>query len=378
MPTDPKFLEWTFPVAGIDRQEEFQEQPALTTPVAKNVRAFEPSSDRGRGGSRPGISKYLTDQLPSGSNVIQHLKVIVDPQGPLLGLSFTPGDTTTTDTSDGGRAVLDNGETRVIRVGGSGFYTHPEAPQDEEPDDEETTVELLQSKAAAFGGGTDVRELTLTDDVENNSIVIVVIGQATTGGSGSGVSVTNGAGNAYTRVGAGGADDGYAISVDDTNAELRCSMWWKQVSGASADDKVIRVTPAGSTFVTIYAGEFKNLDVSTPVRDFAISYLDTPPNNSTVPGPFSASVDYTEKDLIVRVFRETGFSVPTGYAITGFNGDYLPVVANPGGTFQGSVVYSVNAEAASESFTLTHGDPGSDPDRAGYVFMAVSFQWSGA
>ena len=105
MANEQKFLEWTYPVAGIDRQEEFQEQPALTTPVAKNVRAFEPSSDRGRGGSRPGIAKYIADQLPSGSNVIQHLRIIVDPQGPLTGLSFSPGDTTTLDTSDGGRAV---------------------------------------------------------------------------------------------------------------------------------------------------------------------------------------------------------------------------------------------------------------------------------
>lgn len=401
MANEQKFLEWTYPVAGIDRQEEFQEQPALTTPVAKNVRAFEPSSDRGRGGSRPGISRYLP-QLPEDEEVIQHLRIIVDPQGPLTGLSFGPEGTTTLDTSDGDRNKLDDGSTRIIRVGGSGFYTHPEADQEE--DDGSSVVELIQAKANFFGSSSSAQEIEFDDDVASQSIVIVVVGQLTVG-SGAGVTVTNDAGDAYTRIGAGGADDGYAIAMDGAN-EFRCSVWWKQVSGGSVPDKTVRVTLGGTTFLTIYGSEWRNLDVSTPVRDFAISALDRPsdvtltlplspppppppPPPPAAPGPFNEAVDYTAKDLVFRVYRELSSTSGPGYVISAFNGSYTLVVANPGGTFQGSLHYATNAEESSEPFTLTHGTPtvsvGADDDTwnyryrySGYVFIAASLQWSGA
>ncbi len=72
-------VEMRFPLAGVDRTMGFDRQPnrpmvngdyARTTVSAKNVRAFDPLTDRARGGSRPGIAKFSTNQV-SGSNPIQ-------------------------------------------------------------------------------------------------------------------------------------------------------------------------------------------------------------------------------------------------------------------------------------------------------------------
>ena len=73
-----------FPLAGIDRTMGFHRQPnrplvngdfARTTVSAHNVRAFDPRTDRARGGSRPGIAKYGTNQV-NGSNSIQDLNYV--------------------------------------------------------------------------------------------------------------------------------------------------------------------------------------------------------------------------------------------------------------------------------------------------------------
>jgi len=90
MPDIP--LDLHFPKAGIDRSQPFGRQPnravangeyARTTPIAKNVRGFEPRSNRTRGGSRCGVRKYISTQ-PSGEEyIIQHLNVIVTKGNPV-------------------------------------------------------------------------------------------------------------------------------------------------------------------------------------------------------------------------------------------------------------------------------------------------------
>jgi hypothetical protein len=41
------------------------------------VRTYEPATDRSRGGSRPGIQKYVTQQIPEGFTKIQHLQAVI-------------------------------------------------------------------------------------------------------------------------------------------------------------------------------------------------------------------------------------------------------------------------------------------------------------
>lgn len=79
------FADLRFPSAGIDLLLSFSGQRPGTTPVGLNVRAFEPSTLRVRGGSRPGLVKFVTDQLPhsysSGSRLIQNLDLVVEFDG---------------------------------------------------------------------------------------------------------------------------------------------------------------------------------------------------------------------------------------------------------------------------------------------------------
>lgn len=69
------YIEMHFPLGGVDVSDAFDQQRAGTTPVAFNVRAFEPSSYRGRGGSREGLSRYLGTQL---GGPIQSLSLVVN------------------------------------------------------------------------------------------------------------------------------------------------------------------------------------------------------------------------------------------------------------------------------------------------------------
>lgn len=57
---DPQesFADLVFPNRGLDVSSGYAEQTPGTTPTGTNVRIFEPLTERGRGGSRPGMRKY--------------------------------------------------------------------------------------------------------------------------------------------------------------------------------------------------------------------------------------------------------------------------------------------------------------------------------
>lgn len=75
-----KALNLTFAVAGIDRIAPVQSQPPYTCVDAENVRPFDVFENRGRGGSRPGLSRAFYDQLGSG-NPIRLLTAMNSVQG---------------------------------------------------------------------------------------------------------------------------------------------------------------------------------------------------------------------------------------------------------------------------------------------------------
>lgn len=77
-----KIIPVTFPVGGIDRSLAYQTQPPYTTPDAVNVRARGSSTERGRGGSRPGFaSAYVGGWTPSSVMMMQTVR-------PLAGTLF--------------------------------------------------------------------------------------------------------------------------------------------------------------------------------------------------------------------------------------------------------------------------------------------------
>lgn len=107
------------PLQGIDLSTESLVQRPLTTPAGVNVRTFAPLGERGRVGSRAGLSKYIDEQV-NGDHVIQHLNIIVDPTTAALNVD----DTVTTperpfpDPSTNNRSQRNPG--RFTRQGGSG------------------------------------------------------------------------------------------------------------------------------------------------------------------------------------------------------------------------------------------------------------------
>jgi len=111
-----------FPKAGIDLSLAFQEQPnrpagpngeyARTTPTGLNVRAFEPASNRVRGGSRTGLVRYINAQVSGIVFIVQDLNLVV-------GTGYTnPGGMS--QTSNSGRVV-----TLVAVSQGNVFVTTP-------------------------------------------------------------------------------------------------------------------------------------------------------------------------------------------------------------------------------------------------------------
>ena len=65
-----------FPLKGLDVMARLEAQPPGTTPHGQNVRAFEALTQRGRGGSRPGLEKHIASTV-SGVHHIQELMTIV-------------------------------------------------------------------------------------------------------------------------------------------------------------------------------------------------------------------------------------------------------------------------------------------------------------
>ncbi len=109
-----KFVDLMFPLRGIDVSMGFSQQRTQTTPSGINVRSFEPSSNRARGGQRSGLTRYNSARPGGAAALIQELFTLV-------GVGYTaPGGSTQTSTS--GRVV-----TLVAVVGGTVYVTAPQA-----------------------------------------------------------------------------------------------------------------------------------------------------------------------------------------------------------------------------------------------------------
>lgn len=63
IPTQQQDVPVDFPVRGLDLTQAFAGQKPFTTRDAKNVRSIDPRTDRARGGSRPGLSRFCPDQI---------------------------------------------------------------------------------------------------------------------------------------------------------------------------------------------------------------------------------------------------------------------------------------------------------------------------
>lgn len=117
-----QFMSAHFPKAGLDRAVAFGKQPARQLPngkwartaaIAKNVRAWEPSTGRCRGGSRPGLSKFVTSAVVADW-LVQHITTVT-------GLGYSAPGGGVPQTSISGRLVtlvaVSQGNVYVADVG---------------------------------------------------------------------------------------------------------------------------------------------------------------------------------------------------------------------------------------------------------------------
>lgn len=89
--SEPKLIELLFPVGGVDLSGEFGRQRPRTTPIGENVRAFDTLAGSARGGSRPGLVRYI-DEAVIADAAIQHMNVVVSTSGEALGWAGQPVD----------------------------------------------------------------------------------------------------------------------------------------------------------------------------------------------------------------------------------------------------------------------------------------------
>lgn len=160
IPPRDKPTELRFPYHGIDLSQGYNFQAPGTTPTGTNVRAYEAGTARQRGGQRPGLSRYAPYPVPAGG-LIQELAVVV-------GVGYSA------PAPSSGPYILQNGG------GSSGTGT--------------TTVETLPSPATTGGA------------------ILVVCGSRD-GARAFPTSITDGAGNTYTR-----------LSTSSVSS-IACSTW---------------------------------------------------------------------------------------------------------------------------------------------------------
>ncbi len=214
------FQDLKFPLCGVDLSNGFGQQSprplsgggyGMTTPVGQNVRAYDAMTQRGRGGSRPGLEKYATTQL-NGSALIQELNCVV-------GVGYSP--------PGAGAAV--------------------------------SGITFLQEYTEAFGASASARTVTLPVTTTAGSLLVVFVGQGQSAVNTD--TVTDSQGNSYTR--------STATYASCTNGTIRHMLFWacNIVGGACT----ITVTPTASVQYHITVLEYSGVLSALPVDSVAVA-----------------------------------------------------------------------------------------------------------
>lgn len=96
-----------FPEKGLDVNMPLSLQPPLTTSTGSNCRLYENLTQRARGGSRSGLSKYFESQINSGLTPIQDLATVVHLDEQATGAAnYQGGDPAWTQIAHAGTYVL--------------------------------------------------------------------------------------------------------------------------------------------------------------------------------------------------------------------------------------------------------------------------------
>jgi hypothetical protein len=128
MPTAPRPI--PFPLKGLNQTADYEDQPEGTSPDLLNVRPFDATEKRLRGGRRPGLSKWLDDPvligLPIQTMVVATESVPYQPESESYENDYVfctddsdPGETFVLDYDDGTLVTTINGGDAPIFVQGN-------------------------------------------------------------------------------------------------------------------------------------------------------------------------------------------------------------------------------------------------------------------
>lgn len=237
-----------FPTSGLNVATSYGQQPDASTPIGVNVRANESILNRARGGSRSGLSRYPPGILPSGDNVVQHMNVVVDPQGGAL-LAGSP----LTDPSE---EDPDPRWTRMIRTGGDGIQMNRNVNRP-------MVDQLVQSTSGSFGFSDGTFSTNFGSQPLSGNLLVVVATAVVLNSQGNSPpigafdigGIQNGAGTAFTQVGSGGyySTVSIPVTVGPTNYTnfFSLSIWYLYSTGSASDQTVTVTSPnTGSELVS--------------------------------------------------------------------------------------------------------------------------------
>ncbi len=317
-----------FPMRGINRSTEYELQPQGTTQTAQNVRGVEPSTNRERGGSRPGLSKFVGTRPAGVESGIQDLNVVVTAAVEALGAQFETGtggfygwdEDDPPVTGDGeGTPITEypddwvrhptEGDPRFplgdpyVPPGGSGSYPSPDVPPLAPPGEgggggsgwvyQQSDIENTSVTVNA-GGGTPELNLGFNSDVQDGQLLVVGVyateGDITEDGNVKGtaltnVQVTDSLGNSWTQVETTSIEN--ARTPDPPflhRVKYHMRLFWTRTNAGECDITVT-LTYTNSAGVAISHGvaaiavEYTGLENASPYEGSEIA------SYSAAPGP---------------------------------------------------------------------------------------------
>lgn len=308
---NPTHLPLPFPLRGVDVSTEYELQPELTAPEAANVRGVEPATARERGGSRPGLSRWIDARVGDTEAMIQCLDAVVTADADALlvapgngggdgGDDWIPDPSTNNEITNGADDINDpdydpdepgmrNPGPRFVPDGGSGVQPDPHTPsgRDEGAGEEHGWV-FVQKKtlSTTFSlGASRTDQVTLDSATLRHQLIVVLY---STAGDDDGVSnyqpgiaVSDSLGNTYTV-----ARDEYYTPFADQAGVTAHIAWARNETGGACTVSVqnTNTNPGGTTTSSadLIVLEYRGMETSTPA-DGATGAGGNMPNDGTAP-----------------------------------------------------------------------------------------------
>jgi hypothetical protein len=381
---DPSHLPLPFPLRGIDVSTEYELQPELTAPEASNVRGVEPATARERGGSRPGLSRWIDARVNATEAMIQCLDVVATADADALlvapgqgggdgGDDWIPDPSTNNEIVNGEDDINDpdydpdepgmrNPGPRFVPPEGSGVQPDPHTPsgRDEGEGSEHGWV-FVQKKTGkfAFGGASRTDQVTFDSATLRHQMLVVVV---YTVGDQDGandydptISVSDSLGNTYSPT----DESPFRYNPDGAGAgaDILGVYWTRNETGGACTVSVSQTGTAPSPVVfgaSIAIIEYRGLEVTTPEDNDAASGFVIANDGSNPTGTLSTgAVPITGSTRLVlgcftfsHVTASAVLTTPSGYTLRQSHQEGTPDF--------GLAVYEKLSSAASEDVQVPY------------------------